>query len=102
LSDVTRRLLKSLVFVACLGPAMYLTLGAFGLSGISLGADPVHETCGNWALKCFFVTLAMTPLRELNHSVFWLRLRRMPLGLFAFFYANFLRVATAMGFTQHA
>jgi sulfoxide reductase heme-binding subunit YedZ len=89
LTDVTRRLLKSLVFVACLGPAMYLTLGAFGLSGISLGADPVHEmlhTCGNWALKFLLVTLAMTPSRELSHSVFWLRLRRM-LGLFAFFYA---------------
>jgi methionine sulfoxide reductase heme-binding subunit len=89
LTDATRRLLKSLVFVACLGPAMYLTLGAFGLSGISLGADPVHEmlhTCGNWALKFLLVTLAMTPLRELSHSMFWLRLRRM-LGLFAFFYA---------------
>ena len=68
---------------------MYLTLGAFGVSGISLGADPVHEmlhTCGNWALKFLLFTLAMTPLRELSHSIFWLRLRRM-LGLFAFFYA---------------
>jgi methionine sulfoxide reductase heme-binding subunit len=93
LTDTIRRLLKSLIFVACFGPAMYLTLGAFGLSGISLGADPVHEmlhTCGNWALKFLLVTLAMTPLRELSHSIFWLRLRRM-LGLFAFFYA-FLHV----------
>ncbi|MGA2191438.1 MAG: protein-methionine-sulfoxide reductase heme-binding subunit MsrQ [Steroidobacteraceae bacterium] len=88
MTDTTRRLLKWLVFVACLGPVMYLTLGVFGLSGISLGADPVHEilhTCGNWALKFLLVTLAMTPLRELSHSIFWLRLRRM-LGLFAFFY----------------
>jgi methionine sulfoxide reductase heme-binding subunit len=90
LTDLTRRLLKSLVFVACLGPAIYLTMGAFGLLGVSLGADPVHEmlhTCGNWALKFLLLTLAMTPLRELTHWVFWLRLRRM-LGLFAFFYAS--------------
>ena len=93
MTDTTRRLLKSLIFVTCFGPAIYLTLGAFGLAGISLGADPVHEmlhTCGNWALKFLLVTLAMTPLRELSHSIFWLRLRRM-LGLFAFFYA-FLHV----------
>jgi len=88
LTDLARRLLKSLVFVACLGPAIYLTFGAFGLVGVSLGADPVHEmlhTCGNWALKFLLLTLAMTPLRDLTHWVFWLRLRRM-LGLFAFFY----------------
>jgi len=88
LTEVTRRLLKSLVFVACLGPAIFLILGTFGLLGVSLGADPVHEmlhTCGNWALKFLLITLAMTPLRELTHWVFWLRLRRM-LGLFAFFY----------------
>jgi sulfoxide reductase heme-binding subunit YedZ len=88
LTDLTRRLLKSLVFVACLGPAIYLTVGAFGLWGVSLGADPVHEmlhTCGNWALKFLLLTLAMTPMRELTHWVFWLRLRRM-FGLFALFY----------------
>ena len=73
MTEVTRRLLKSLVFVACLGPAIFLILGAFGLLGVSLGADPVHEilhTCGNWALKFLLITLAMTPLRELTHWVF--------------------------------
>jgi sulfoxide reductase heme-binding subunit YedZ len=31
------------------------------------------------------ITLCMTPLRDLSHSLYWLRLRRM-FGLFAFFY----------------
>jgi len=83
------RLLKPLVFIACLGPAIYLGLGGFGLWGVSLGADPVHtmlHTCGNWALKFLLITLCMTPLRDMTHMLIWLRLRRM-LGLFAFFYA---------------
>jgi sulfoxide reductase heme-binding subunit YedZ len=84
----TRYVVKPLLFIACLGPAIYLGLGAFGLWGISLGADPVHNmlhTCGNWALKFLLITLCMTPLRDLTHMLIWLRLRRM-LGLFAFFY----------------
>jgi sulfoxide reductase heme-binding subunit YedZ len=79
---------KPLVFVACLVPAMHLTAGAFGVLGVSLGADPVKlmlHTCGNWALKFLLLTLCMTPLRDLTHSVIWLRFRRM-FGLFAFFY----------------
>jgi sulfoxide reductase heme-binding subunit YedZ len=79
---------KPVVFVACLVPAMYLTAGAFGVLGVSLGADPVKlmlHTCGNWTLKFLLITLCMTPLRDLTHSVFWLRFRRM-FGLFAFFY----------------
>jgi sulfoxide reductase heme-binding subunit YedZ len=75
--------------VGSLLPAAYLLCGAFGLLGISLGADPVSlmlHTCGNWALKFLLITLLMTPLRNLFHSIVWLRFRRM-LGLFAFFYA---------------
>jgi sulfoxide reductase heme-binding subunit YedZ len=56
---------------------------------MSLGADPVKvmlHTCGSWALKFLFITLCMTPLKDLTHSVFWLRFRRL-FGLFAFFYA---------------
>ncbi len=89
MSATTRSWLKPLVFVACLGPASYLLVGALGLWGISLGADPVHEmlhTCGNWALKFLLITLSMTPLRDLTHMASWLRFRRM-FGLFAFFYA---------------
>jgi DMSO/TMAO reductase YedYZ heme-binding membrane subunit len=69
-------------------PALYLAAGAFGVLGLSLGADPVKymlHACGLWALRFLFITLCMTPLRDATHSVFWLRFRRM-FGLFAFFY----------------
>ena len=84
----TKWVAKPLVFAACLTPALYLAAGAFGVLGVSLGADPVKymlHTCGLWALRFLFITLCMTPLRDATHSVFWLRFRRM-FGLFAFFY----------------
>jgi len=83
-----RWVLKPLVFVACLVPALHLTAGAFGFIGISLGADPVAlmlHTCGRWTLNFLMITLCMTPLRDFTHLSIWLRFRRM-FGLFAFFY----------------
>jgi methionine sulfoxide reductase heme-binding subunit len=86
--------LKPLVFLACLIPALRLGVGAlnavevWNIGGISLGADPVKvmlHTCGRWTLNFLMITLCMTPLRDLTHSVFWLRFRRM-FGLFALFY----------------
>ncbi len=86
--------LKPLVFLACLIPAAHLALGALNTAGVSnfgnvsLGADPVNlllHTCGRWALNFLMITLCMTPLRDLTHSVFWLRFRRM-FGLFVVFY----------------
>lgn len=84
----TRYLLKPVVFALCLAPALRLTAGAFGFADVSLGADPVKvmlHTCGRWTLNFLMITLCMTPLRDLTHSVFWLRFRRM-FGLFAFLY----------------
>jgi methionine sulfoxide reductase heme-binding subunit len=89
-----RRVLKPIVFVGCLIPALHLALGALNatgvlhINGMSLGADPVKvmlHTCGRWTLNFLMITLCMTPLRDLTHSVLWLRFRRM-FGLFAFFY----------------
>jgi sulfoxide reductase heme-binding subunit YedZ len=83
-----RFVLKPLVFAACLLPALRLTAGAFGVGGISLGADPIAlmlHTCGKWTLNFLMITLCMTPLRDLTHWTLWLRFRRM-FGLFAFFY----------------
>jgi methionine sulfoxide reductase heme-binding subunit len=88
LSWQIRFIAKPLVFAACLFPAGHLLLGAFGLFGVSLGADPVAvmlHTCGKWTLNFLMITLCMTPLRDLTHSLIWLRFRRM-FGLFAFFY----------------
>ena len=83
-----RWIAKPLVFAACLYPALHLLAGAFGVAGVSLGADPVAamlHTCGKWTLNFLMITLCMAPLRDLTHSVLWLRFRRM-FGLFAFFY----------------
>lgn len=88
------RVLKPIVFAACLVPALHLGLGVLNATGVlsiasvSLGADPVNfmlHTCGRWTLNFLMITLCMTPLRNLTHWTLWLRFRRM-LGLFAFFY----------------
>ncbi|MGO9512159.1 MAG: sulfite oxidase heme-binding subunit YedZ [Steroidobacteraceae bacterium] len=84
-----RWVLKPLLFAACLLPALRLVAGAFGIGGMSLGADPVAvmlHTCGRWTLNFLMITLCMTPLKDFTQTVIWLRFRRM-FGLFAFFYA---------------
>ena len=87
-------IVKPMVFLACLIPALHLGFGAlnalygWNIGDVSLGADPVKHmlhTCGRWTLNFLMITLCMTPLRDLTRSVFWLRFRRM-FGLFAFFY----------------
>jgi len=83
-----RFIYKPLVFIACLAPLAWLTCGALGWFGASLGPDPVKELeheCGKTALNLLLLTLAVTPVRELTSMPQLLRLRRM-LGLFAFFY----------------
>jgi methionine sulfoxide reductase heme-binding subunit len=84
-----RLVYKPLVFVVCLLPLAWLLCGAFGLFGVSLGADPVkkleHEL-GLRALQLLLLTLLITPIRQLFNLTHLPRLRRM-LGLFAFFYA---------------
>ncbi|HMK85970.1 MAG TPA: protein-methionine-sulfoxide reductase heme-binding subunit MsrQ [Steroidobacteraceae bacterium] len=83
-----RWVVKPLVFTACLLPALELAAAAFGIGGLSLGADPVAlmlHRCGKWTLNFLLITLCMRPLQEITHWSVWLKLRRM-LGLFAFFY----------------
>ena len=89
-----RRVLKPLIFLACLIPAVRLGLGALNaiegwhIAGVSLGADPVKvmlHTCGRWTLNFLMITLCMTPFKDLTRWPLWLHLRRM-FGLFAFFY----------------
>jgi sulfoxide reductase heme-binding subunit YedZ len=83
-----RRILKPLVFIACLLPVAMLIAGAFGLMHTGLGADPVkkiQDTCGEWALRFLMITLAITPLRDWFGASWLISLRRM-LGLYAFFY----------------
>ena len=81
------RLLKPLVFAACLIPLGLLVWRGF--TG-GLTANPIeyitHRT-GDWTLRLLLITLAITPLRRLTGWNAAIRLRRM-LGLFAFFYGS--------------
>lgn len=85
-----RWIYKPVLFVACLLPLAHVTAGAFGVAGVSLGANPVDEiqdTLGKWGLNLLLITLCVTPLRQLTGVNALLRLRRM-LGLFAFTYVT--------------
>lgn len=71
-----------------LAPFTWMVLGAFGLGGVSLGANPVErllDEAGLWSLRILLLTLAVTPLRILTGKPWLLGYRRL-LGLFAFFY----------------
>jgi methionine sulfoxide reductase heme-binding subunit len=87
MSPRTRRfLIKLPVFLAGLGPAVYLMSAAFTNA---LGANPIKtitEETGTWTLRFLVVTLAVTPIRRWTG---WnlQRFRRM-FGLFAFFYGT--------------
>ncbi|MGB5623478.1 MAG: protein-methionine-sulfoxide reductase heme-binding subunit MsrQ [Gammaproteobacteria bacterium] len=82
------RAIKTALFAACLMPLGWMVMAAFGIAGLSLGANPVealiHEA-GLWGLRLLLLTLAVTPLRRITGWNWLIRLRRM-LGLFAFFY----------------
>jgi sulfoxide reductase heme-binding subunit YedZ len=87
-SKVFRRVTKPPLFLLALAPAIMLVLGAFGLAGVSLGANPVErilDVSGVWGLRLLLVTLTVTPLRRLT-GWNWLQAYRRMLGLFAFFY----------------
>ncbi len=79
------RILKAVLFVACLIPVM--RLGWLAMHH-GLGANPIEyitRSTGWWILSFLMLTLLVTPLRRLTGWNWLLRLRRM-LGLYAFFY----------------
>ncbi|MEN9705378.1 MAG: hypothetical protein RLZZ393_1257 [Pseudomonadota bacterium] len=85
-----RWLWKPALFAAALAPAALMLGAALGLTQASLGVDPVRtiiHRCGMTALQLLWLTLAVTPLRQLTGNNDLQRLRRM-LGLFAAFYAS--------------
>lgn len=78
-------LIKAVVFLICLLPALNLALGWYD---DALGANPIEtitRASGEWTLRFLLITLAVTPLRRHTGMHWLLRLRRM-LGLFAFAY----------------
>lgn len=84
--EITNKVIKPIVFIACLLPFLWLMWRAFT---DQLGANPLeamlHDS-GTWALRLLLLTLCITPLRKLSNWHALIRLRRM-LGLYAFFYA---------------
>ena len=81
-------LLKTLTWLACLGPLAWLVWGAVTNN---LGPDPtatITFATGRTTLRLLVISLAISPLRKLVPQLNWLiRFRRL-LGLFAFFYAT--------------
>jgi sulfoxide reductase heme-binding subunit YedZ len=80
-------LLKPVVFLASLGPVIWLVWAALtGHLSVNPLSDITNET-GVWTLRFVCITLAITPLRWLTGLHGLIRFRRMA-GLFAFFYGT--------------
>ncbi|HEY0956273.1 MAG TPA: protein-methionine-sulfoxide reductase heme-binding subunit MsrQ [Roseateles sp.] len=80
-------LAKPTLFLLCLLPLAGLVWGA---ATDQLGANPAEKLIrelGEWTLRLLWLTLAITPLRELTSLAALARFRRM-LGVFSFFYAS--------------
>ncbi|MFX7866306.1 hypothetical protein ABTK37_20130, partial [Acinetobacter baumannii] len=78
---LTRALLhpaaKPLLFLLCLAPLAWLVYGA---AANQLGANPAEaliRRLGDWTLRGLWLTLAITPLRELTGLAALARFRRM-------------------------
>jgi sulfoxide reductase heme-binding subunit YedZ len=90
-----QRVLKPTLFLLCLVPLASIFWRGFGLTGSSLGANPietVQDTFGQWGLRLLIATLAISPLRLWLRAPWLIHLRRM-FGLFAFFHV-FLHFVT--------
>lgn len=81
------RAAKPVLFLLCLAPLAWLVYGAVANQ---LGANPAEaliRRLGDWTLRGLWLTLAITPLRELTGLAALARFRRM-LGVFSFSYAS--------------
>ena len=81
------RAAKPALFVACLLSLAWL---AYAAAANRLGANPAEALIrglGDWTLRGLWLTLAITPLRELTGLAALARFRRM-LGVFTFFYGS--------------
>ncbi|WP_422017485.1 sulfite oxidase heme-binding subunit YedZ [Roseateles sp.] len=78
---------KPVLFVLCSLPLAWLVYGAVANQ---LGANPAEaliRRLGDWTMRGLWLTLAITPLRELTGLAALARMRRM-LGVFSFVYAS--------------
>lgn len=82
------RVVRPIVIVAGIGPAVYLVLALLEVVG-DLGANPAEKLehfTGTTTLVMLFLSLSVTPLRRITGINPLIRLRK-PLGLWAFVYA---------------
>ena len=82
-----KRVLKPIVFLLALAPALYL---AYATYAHMLGANPIDQITketGTWTLRFLVLALAITPLRKWTGWNPLIKYRRM-IGLFAFFYGT--------------
>ncbi len=85
--QLIRRVIKPVVFLACLTPATWLLYRAlWGDLGVNPLETLTNET-GIWTLRLLVATIAITPIRWLTKWNPIITLRRM-IGLFAFFYGT--------------
>ncbi len=88
--DRARYLGKPVIFGLCLIPLAWIVAATVGVTGNSLGANPVEallDFFGNWGLRFVMIALAVTPLRRIT-GLTWITLFRRMLGLFAAFYVS--------------
>ncbi|MEO6279978.1 protein-methionine-sulfoxide reductase heme-binding subunit MsrQ [Roseateles sp.] len=81
------RAAKPLLFLLCLAPLAWLVYAA---ATNHLGANPAEaliRRLGDWTLRGLWLTLTITPLRQLTGLAALARFRRM-LGVFTFSYAS--------------
>src|SRR5438067_10946790 len=86
MTDATRRILRLLIFAACLIPAALMVWDA----STNLNANPfrgIVRSTGFWSLRFLCLTLAITPVRWLTGWHRLVKFRRM-MGLLAFFYGT--------------
>jgi sulfoxide reductase heme-binding subunit YedZ len=86
-TQVVRRIVKPIVFLACLAPFALL---AYRIAYGDLGANPIEtitNDTGIWTLRLIVATIAITPIRWLTKWNPIITFRRM-IGLFAFFYGT--------------
>lgn len=85
--QLVRRVVKPVVFIACLTPAALLLYNAlWGDLGVNPLETLTNET-GIWTLRLLVATIAITPIRWLTKWNPIITFRRM-IGLFAFFYGT--------------
>lgn len=103
-NDVIRKIVKPVVFAACLGPLAWIAWTAyssgFGASG-PLGANPIeyiNRYLGDWAIRFLLAALAITPIRGITGWNWTQQFRRM-IGLYAFFYVC-LHMSSYIGLDQ--